>query len=306
MSVAEYLGQRCDVNSPVIEPKSGSSTLCPFMSAPCTKMRDRTNAESYKPVCAVRKRDGTVWIVCGNRLCATKKDIPLTVHQKEILMQVAKTVYSPDITEDDVLVKRESPMPAPGNSIYHADFIMVNGGDVAYAGPRSVVLEMQGGGETSNTGKLSKHVNLWENSTPRTNTGLSEPVSGPGPIITNAWRRQQEQFLVKGRIAMITGDGNGMVFCVGSLFYDYIFAKIQRAGLQNLRDHNWTLALIGFSEDTTSEPVAGPIPFKVDTTKLLFTDYQTFVRALTDQGDPCPEAFQGDFDKLSGGTKTIT
>ena len=116
---------------------------------------------------------------------------------------------------------------------------------------------------------------------------------------TNAWRRQQEQFIVKGNIALQTWKGYGMAFCMGTLLYDYLNSKIHFNTLPDLHTHNWTLALIGIKEDTSQPVVPGPIPLVVDESRLLFTNYQTFVHALINQGMPTPEAFTGDFVDLN-------
>jgi len=114
----------------------------------------------------------------------------------------------------------------------------------------------------------------------------------------------QEQFLVKGRIAMQTGTGNGIVFCVGTLLYDYLWSRVNSSSLRDLREHNWTLALIGF-KDNFSSTDSGPLGFEIDQERIFFTDYQNFVRVITDVGQPSPESFSGEFDILSGGTKII-
>lgn len=59
VSVAEYFGQRTDTDANVIKPVSGNHK-CPFMGGLCQKM---AKSSPNKPVCSVRKADGTVWIV---------------------------------------------------------------------------------------------------------------------------------------------------------------------------------------------------------------------------------------------------
>ena len=116
-------------------------------------------------------------------------------------------------------------------------------------------------------------------------------------IETNAWRRQQEQFLIKGNVAIKAGNGR-IVFCVGSLLYDYLYSRFLNSGLQDLRNYGWNLALISFKEDTENEISPGPIPLTIDRDKLLFTNYSSFLRVLTDQGEPCPGLFQDGFENL--------
>ena len=63
---------------------------------------------------------------------------------------------------------------------------------------------------------------------------------------------------------------------------------------------SWTLCLLGIKEDKTEIPKAGAIPLTVDEDRLLFTNYSTFVRTLTDQGGPEPSIFEGEFISLEG------
>ena len=79
-----------------------------------------------------------------------------------------------------------------------------------------------------------------------------------------------------------------------------MFPRGSRANLRDLRQHNWTLCLLGIKEDKTEIPKAGAIPLTVDEDRLLFTNYSTFVRTLTDQGGPEPSIFEGEFISLEG------
>ena len=157
---------------------------------------------------------------------------------------------------------------------------------------------MQGGGETSNTGVQTAYIKTWRDSDVRSNDYLRQPT-GASTLETNAWRRQQEQFIVKGNIAMKTWKGYGIAFCVGTLLFDYLKDKLADANLPDLRNYNWTLALIAFKEDTSAAPTAGPIPLVVDEDRLLYTNYQTFVQALINQGEPSLDAFRGTFITLN-------
>jgi hypothetical protein len=313
VSVAEYLGQRTDIVSPIIHPvteKSGA--VCPFMDRTCDKV-----AKGNPPVCSVRKNDGTIWIVCEHRLCATRKkkkvdspgspgsqvdqSIGLIKHQQDILWQVAQTIYRGAFSKADIGVRREVAIPLPEADVnYHADFIMRNfavGSKVD-----EILLEMQGGGETSSTGAITRHLRAWSSNAMRSNALLAESVSA-NPIETNAWRRQQEQFLVKGNVVNQTG--GRIVFAVGELLYDYLQRRFEHANLRDLRTHNWTLCILTFVEDSSVSPCQGPIPLIIDDNRTLFTNYSTFVRFLTDQGGPCTEIFEGEFLALDGTTHII-
>ncbi|MDR2618282.1 MAG: hypothetical protein LBC62_05360 [Treponema sp.] len=295
VKIAEYFGQRTDVQVPVIEPIAECDAIrnCPFMNKPCGKIR-----KGLKPVCSVRKRNGDVWIVCRERLCSTNKDVPLTEYQKSTLLAIAREVFSTDIERENVLIKRETSMPVVESS-YHADYIMsIRNFQKNLHGPNNVVLEMQGGGETSNTGKITSHVTQWERAQGRTNKFLMAEIGQAGTIETNAWRRQQEQFIVKGNISSQTG--GGIVFCVGSLLYDYLWQRMREVNLRNLREHNWSMCLLCFEEDKAGAPAPGPIPLRINQEKIIFTNYITFVQALINQGQPYPAMFTGTFETLEG------
>lgn len=104
---------------------------------------------------------------------------------------------------------------------------------------------------------------------------------------------------------MKTWKGYGIAFCVGRILYDYLMNKLTSANLPNLREHNWTLALLGISEDITAPVAAGPIPLKVDDDRMLFTNYQTFVQALINQGEPSRPAFRGRYINLNNEARII-
>jgi len=290
VSVAEYLGQRTDIVSPVITPTTSGN--CPFMNAPCSKIAGR-----HKPVCIVRLTNGQIWIVCKNRLSATNKNISLLPHQTDVLLNIARSIVSPNIQPSDVLVKREVPVPVVGRSTYKADYVMLIQNQVTqFTSHTMALIEMQGGGETSNTGDLTEHIKKWETTQPYSNQLLAKIVDGVNPIETNAWRRQQEQFIVKGNIVQQTG--GVMVLCLGAPLYDYLFKKVQSNNLPSLRQANWTLALIGFSEVKQNNP--GPIQIEIDKNRMIFTNYMTFVQALINQGGPVPKMFKREFTSLTG------
>jgi len=300
VSIAEYFGQRTDIDNPVIIPIS-IQAACPFSSGNiCKKLKSRNH-----PVCSVRKRDGTMWIVCSERLCNTKKDIPLCQHQKGILHKIAQQLYDPAVLFSEVCVKREESLNVVEGTTYKADYVisLING-RTAFSGPDKMILEMQGGGETSNTGELSSLINEWAANPSRTNAQLRSE-RGASTLETNAWRRQQEQFIVKGNIAMKTWKGYGMAFCVGSLLYDYLMNKLASAHLPDLKKYNWTLAVIAIKEDDSIPVKSGAIPITVDESKMLFTNYQTFVQALINQGEPSLGAFRGNFINLENETVSI-
>ena len=196
VSVAEYLGQRTDVDTPTIEPAfikpdkrnwqiyENDLPRCPFTAGNICKKAKSGN----EPVCCVRKPDGTLWLNCSDRLCCTKQDLDLSAHQRNILYQVGKHIFSNDVQEDDICVKREARLSVIEGTEYNADYIItLRGGRTYYSGPDRLVLEMQGGGETSNTGVQTAYIKTWRDSDVRSNDYLRQPT-GASTLETNAWR----------------------------------------------------------------------------------------------------------------------
>ena len=308
--VAEYLGVRTDteklINPVKINKTSGEigkpSLPCPFKNSHCDKAK-----RGDKPVCSLRDSvTHEVWIVCSHRLCASSpKHAQLTSHQVSILHQVAKEIFSPNITQSEVLVKREVPIKVTEDSDYSGDFVMwrKNPNQTSPFNPdRAVILEMQGGGETTNTGILTRHIDTWDIAGIPDNGLLTTPVSTVAPLVTNAWRRQQEQFLVKGNVAMLTG--GRMVFCIGSMIYNYLIQRFRDGILADLSNANWTLALLTFVEDddksNASSCAPDSIPLRIDKNRTIFTNYNSFVQVLTNQASPSPSLFIGDYMDLTG------
>ena len=227
-----------------------------------------------------------------------KKDIPLCEHQCAILHDVGKHIFHPSVSREQICVKREERLNVVEGTKYNADYVIsLSSGTTPYSGPDRLILEMQGGGETTNTGKITALIKQWADNPERTNA-LLRLMTEASTLETNAWRRQQEQFIVKGNIAMKTWKGYGIAFCVGSILFDYLKDKLSSARLPDLHNYNWTLAILGICEDTSAPIHPGPIPIKVDESRMLFTNYQTFVQALINQGEPSLSALRGQFVNL--------
>lgn len=309
IEVAEYLGVRTDkayeikpINASKLTDGARPEAICPFKNSQCNKTRS-----GNKPVCSIRDtRTKELWIVCSHRLCSSQKGskkepVDLGEYQKGILHQVAKQVFSQDIPLSDVLVKREVSVNVSEQSNYSADYVMWRKNpNVLTTGipDRPVVLEMQGGGETTNTGVLTKHIATWE----KGEADLRAPVKGVAPLETNAWRRQQEQFLVKGNISALSG--GRMVFCIGSKIYDYLMPRLQATTVfPDLKEANWTLALLVFKEADSDTPDAGAnsqsIPLVIDGRRTLFTNYSFFVQAITNQAMASNSLFADPWDPLA-------
>lgn len=307
VTVAEYLG--VDVQGAVsIEPVTYSGNItpsCPFRNGQCDKV-----AQGLKPICSVRDGGGELWISCRHRLCATSpKDEPLTQYQVDVLLQISRTLFGAHLVASDIAVRREVPVRTEGRSPSYADYVMipktsVTSGDFVRQNLGPVVLEMQGGGETSNTGSLTSQVDAWEKAaSPRSTMSiLKTTVSNVNTIEANAWRRQQEQFLYKGNVA-VNSHGR-LAFVVGTKLYDYLTKNIGIDTVLDLRNGNWTLAIIGVSEDRSTTPsswgTGSSVRLQVDQSRLLFTSYARFVQAIVNQGAVDDSLFKGEFVLLDG------
>jgi hypothetical protein len=300
--VAEYLGIKTEQDK-IIIPKilnlkdKPKNIQCPFRFGNCDKVQ-----KGYHPVCAIKNSANILWITCEHRLCCTTKtqvnigtaervtNPPLVKHQKNILQQIAKEVYGDNVDFNDIGIKREASVPVKGGSSYHADFIMA---DTKNSSGINFILEMQGGGETTNTGKISRHLDTWATKNSN-NKFLRQPISGAGTLVTNAWRRQQEQFLVKGDVAIKAG--GRIVFAVGSLIYEYLYSRLNNPDFRSNKSLGWDLALLGFSEFDNSDSQS--LAFKINKEKTLYTTYNFFVKALTNQGEISPNFFKGEYKSI--------
>lgn len=292
ISIAEYLGQRTDANQP-ISPVLSVDSLCPFNGVACRKI---ASSDRKAPVCSVRTgKDKDVYIVCEERLISTKIN-NLTEYQKSKLLEVAKLIFNPAILPNQIGVKSEVPIRIPEKKVnLKADFIMrVIDHNISTWGSRGVILEIQGGGETSNTGTMQRHVKNWEQNS--SNIQLAAKLDRVSPIQNNAWKRLQEQMLVKGAIAKETG--YGFVACVGSLLYKIVDSKFNRVA--NLANQNWEIAIIAFEEDRSQNINQTSIPFKINLAKTIFTSFDEIAIAISSQGVAIPNLFSGEFTDLTG------
>lgn len=306
VKVAEYLGIDASrgIHITPVNVAAHPEVNCPFRNHHCSKAK-----KGQQPICSVRDTgSNALWIVCEHRFCATSpKASPLNDHQKKVLRMVATAVFQTTLPDNEILVKREVQIPITDESDYSADYVMWRLNPrvgMPVGGDKACIVEMQGGGETTGTENLTAKVKEWERHAAPTNNMLMATATS-APLVTNAWRRQQEQFLVKGSVAMLTGAR--MVFCVGQLLYDYLIPRLTSTNLQPLSAANWTLALFAIAEDTSTPPSCAPhsIQFKLDPAKIKYTNYHSFVQALTNQGAPQPQVFRGDYLSLSGSIVNI-
>jgi len=303
--VGEYLGVDIKLHSPKsFDSDSKGEAACPFRSTPCIKLK-----KGQAPVCSVRSpRDDSMWIVCEHRLCSsTPKDAALTEYQIEILHMIADTIapnwrkYSRVAVQREGTVRRRPGQNSSDDS--SADYFMVfleKDSDEMHPRFKPVILEMQGGGETSNTKAMSDHVKRWEKDS---SLALSDPMP-ISSIETNAWRRQQEQFLIKGSVA--TRSNGKLVFVVGGRLFDKLMSNLTSIPTAIEVDGGWTLAVLGVVESTTGVTTGTSTPIGIDPARILFTDYGAFARSLTDQGQYDPELFIGNYVTFEGKSVRVT
>lgn len=311
VKVSEYLGHSTEQSGASIRPVTGTP-LCPFANGErCKKVVN----DKKPPVCSVRKnsrgKNGLLWIVCSKRLCASQHNLTLSAYQSEMLFAVAKILYGNMISKADVLVKSEEQIKfrVADAKPYRADFTiqLTDPSKATLNGQEKFIVEMQGGGETSNTGQLTDLINQWAAPGQPTNSTISSIAAKVGTLETNAWRRQQEQLLVKGSAAKNTGKC-GIALCIGESLFNYIIKKIDPQKIQGIKKNPpaqaWSLAIIPVIEACTTDPagikVGDSLPLKPDITKTLYMDYDEFIHLLVSQGENSKEAFEGDCINLDG------
>lgn len=172
LSVAEYLGQRTDIEVYDIIPSELGGDLiptCPFSGLACRKLN--ANPPQH-PVCSVRVHDknerGRPFIVCSDRLIPAKAR-GLSPSHIAALASVTQVVF-PGANTGDIGYKRQTGISVGSNRLV-LDYVLQVRPSVNYSvGPTKVILEVQGGGETNATGSITRHVTDWasrDNSTNR-------------------------------------------------------------------------------------------------------------------------------------------
>lgn len=298
VTIAEYLGKRTDSTTqiePVPIPFARPIPACPFNKLPCKKMDKKTGANF--PICSLR-RGNELYIVCEHRLASTSgdQDLPLSPYQAKMLLTLAREVLNEDVKPEQVLYKAEVVMKSRSK----ADYMLSVSSDVSETyGPRKLIVEMQGGGETNNTGTMSRHIKQWTNSDTPTNAFLSAPLGEVSPIQTNAWRRLQEQIFSKASVAVLSQCG--FVACIGTIIYDSMSTKLNGFGsIQMEKSDKWNVAFLTYCEDRDGPAIGETIPLKIDYSRVVYTTYDKLVNKLITRGIPDPDAFEKGWKTLSG------
>lgn len=253
VQVAEYLGQRVD--GPEAVPPHNLDDNCPFTNDHCIKIKRKRGINF--PICSVLTNAG-LYIVCPNRIFPTNKKNFRASHRGMLYLLAQRLL--PGVSQASFRFKRKVVIrlnlaidPETGEESFdkvELDYVLRNLTPTLGFHDR-VILEVQGGGETGNTGVLSEHVEGWLADEVRTNERLFQRIGQVSTIENNAWKRQLEQLIRKTKIA--ESFGGSVAMAVGSPVYKY-FRRFLRGGHQTLEDcPTWSVALIEM-HDTWSRP----------------------------------------------------
>ncbi len=317
LSVAEYLGQRTDIESSEIIPSELGGKIiptCPFSGAPCRKLK---LSKPQPPICAVRTSDvnqqGKVFVVCPDRIIPSSARA-LSPSHLAILNAVTKTIF-PGVNNADIGFRRQVNVTFAKARRLVLDYVLqVAPGANASQGPRKVILEVQGGGETSSTGAITAHVAHWASLVNPANAVLATPLDTaylrqqlhinssnvPGVIPNNAWKRQLDQVLKKA--ALTTHFGGAFALVMGELLYDYVTSTLD-AGRPFFSD--WQIGLLCIAETPSNSP--GPIRLEA-VSKAIFMTYGEFIAALQNfsVAADTPNPFSGEFITLRNKSFQVT
>ncbi|NOG39065.1 MAG: hypothetical protein HND43_06680 [Armatimonadetes bacterium] len=255
------------------------------MGGPCSKI---TGSKSYHPVCSVRTASGEFFPVCSDRLVPAKARV-LTSEHLEILAQVASALF-PGVDESSVGFRRQVGSQLGEKRQVYLDYVL-SLNETPFIGRSRVILEVQGGGETSNTGTISNHVTQWMDQPERTNEMLRQPQNHVNIIPNNAWKRQLEQVFRKAPLARAFGGGFALV--MGSVLYEYVRRSV-KSGSTWYPD--WDVALVELAE----QPSSATKSVAVSAGRSVFMSYSDFVASVSenDDVDRLRNPFQGVYTTL--------
>jgi hypothetical protein len=300
VSVGEYLAQRTDVDSPQITPSSLRPRViptCPFMGQGCSKIKKHQH-----PVCSMRASTGKPWIVCTDRLIPARTNT-LTPYHIAALSSVAEALF-PGIYTGDVGYRRQVSVKVGKRTKVVLDYVLDARAGIS-SGRSKVILEIQGGGETSATGTMTNHVRSWSLEKPPTNAFLRKNLPKVGIIPNNAWKRQLEQ--IGRKYAVTQRFGGAFALVMGEVFYEYV----RHLFPQNCSySPEWEIALVSLAESPSAQP--GPIPID-HVADVIFLTFDNFIDAAI-RNYPLPEQMSDPFDgifttlsnddyKVSGGSR---
>ena len=262
-----------------------ANKFCPYIGKTCKKI-DRYGEQ--KPMCVVESTGGVPLIVCEHRLLSTNMQNP-TSYQRSRLLEIAKVVFEDGIEAQDIEYRYE----VTTRLRQRADFILRDkrNGDAC-------ILEIQGGGETSSTRILTDHVTRWENGE---NVRLDDfpfrvtrtgKRATPGLIPANAWRRLQEQLLVKGGICV--SSEKKFVAAMGKTIYLHFLGKLPLVeSMKRQKRGSWNCAFIPYDIRKGET-----IDFYLDRENVLYLDLKELVNTLIEYGVRDEELFSTEMISL--------
>lgn len=286
VKIVEFLGM--NAHSLSASDYQAAEKLCPYIGTMCKKINRELE---QKPMCVVESRGGVPLIVCEHRLLSTVMHNP-TSYQRARLFEISQIIFDEGIESKDIEYKYE----VTTRLRQRADFVLRDkrNGDAC-------ILEIQGGGETSSTRILTDHVTKWENGE---NLRLDDflvrvtksgKMTAPGLIPANAWRRLQEQIIVKGGICV--SSEKKFVAAMGKTIYLHLLGKLPTIeSMKQQKSGSWNCAFIPY-EISKSEQ----IDFNLDKDNVLYLDLKELVTKLIEYGVRDDELFAADMIPLEEG-----
>jgi hypothetical protein len=267
VKIIEFLG----INAYGLKPSDPrlANKFCPYMGKTCKKI-DRKRPQ--KPMCVVESSSGVPLIVCEHRLLSTQMRNP-TSYQRSQIIEISKVIFEDGIQPNDIEYKYE----VTTKLRQRADFVLRDKrkGDAC-------ILEVQGGGETSYTGILTEHIQKWEEGE---NLILDELKSKPGLIPANAWRRLQEQLIVKGGIC--ARSNKKFVVATGKTIALHLLKKLALIEpMKRTKNGLWNCAFIPYQIRKGEA-----IEFYIDIDNILYLDLEELVTRLIEYGERDDELF---------------
>lgn len=276
VKIIEFLGMNAHDLSP--SDSRLANKFCPYMGKTCKKI-DRYGEQ--KPMCVVESTGGIPLIVCEHRLLSTDMQNP-TSYQRSRLVEIAEVIFENGIEPKDIEYKYE----VTTKLRQRADFVLRDkrNGDAC-------ILEIQGGGETSSTKILSDHVTKWENNEEvrldhfPVRVKKDGKIATPGLIPANAWRRLQEQLIVKGGICV--SSKKRFVAAMGKTIYLHLLRKLPSIeSIKQQKTNAWDCAFIPY------EILKGEsINFYLDKDNILYLDLKELITRLIEYGERDDELF---------------
>jgi hypothetical protein len=248
VEIAEYAGRRVDSPRGLqMLDRAGATLGCPFSGGACSKL-SRSNGQH--PVCSLRV-NGDLYPVCTDRIIPAKSERQSQDHLV-VLGQLAEALF-PGVDPKSIAFKRQVSL-SPKNrdsagegktraTKLFLDYLLTVNPPVVQAGRTMAFVEIQGGGETSNTGTITKFLDSLVGNPDAARLIQSLPA-GANPIPNNAYKRQLPQLIEKAVLAKSFNGGAALV--MGTYLYDYV---LQRVPLRGQWYPDWEVSLVEVTED---------------------------------------------------------